>query len=430
MIFINLSDSMKKKCKVVLYTFILLFVTTQFSIGQLGLSGEYRVRPEYRHGYKSLASPEQDPAFFISHRARIKLKYDAERFNFFVSLQDVRTWGSTSQLNTTDNFLSVHEVWGELIISKQLDLRVGRQELVYDNSRIFGNVNWAQQGRSHDLILLKFHNDNFKLHSGVAYNQDQQQLSTNYYSVSNNYKTMQFIWLHSEFEKTRGSILFLNNGIQNADTTMSYSQTLGTYLNFDLGKLKMNVSGYYQMGKDASKKDLSAGYVNVELSWPLTVGLTPSLGMEYLSGTNQSNTTSNNSFAPLFGTNHKFNGHMDYFYVGNHINDVGLTNPYLRLAYKLNNYGLTGTVHYFASAGEILDPSDPALTLKNYLGTEVDLAVSRKISESISLSAGYSHMFAANSMEAIKGGDASTTNNWAWIMLSFTPDFLKSTKPE
>jgi hypothetical protein len=31
-------------------------------------------------------------------------------------------------------------------------------------------------------------------------------------------------------------------------------------------------------------------------------------------------------------------------------------------------------------------------------------------------------------MEAIKGGDASTTNNWAWLMLSFTPDFLKSSK--
>jgi len=353
-----------------------------------------------------------------------------ERLSFQLAVQDVRTWGSTSQLNISDGYLSIHEAWGAVQISKQFNLKAGRQELVYDNSRIFGNVNWAQQGRSHDLLLLKFEKNNFKWHSGLAYNQDKQQQSTNYYSVSNNYKTMQFIWLHSEFENTRGSILFLNNGMQNEDTTMSYSQTMGTYLNFDLGMLSMNVGAYYQMGKDNLKRDLSAGYVNVELSWPLSFGLIPSLGLEYLSGTDQSNTQTNNSFAPLFGTNHKFNGHMDYFYVGNHVNDVGLTNPYLRLIYKVEQWVLTGSTHFFASSGQILDPVDPAISLKNYLGTEVDLSVSRKIIKNFAVSAGYSQMFATVSMEAIKGGDSSTINNWAWLMLSFTPDFLKSTKPE
>ena len=154
--------------------------------------------------------------------------------------------------------------------------------------------------------------------------------------------------------------------------------------------------------------------------------VTPTIGIEYLSGTDQSNTLTNNSFAPLYGTNHKFNGHMDYFYVGNHMNNVGLTNPYLRLVYKLDKWVLNGAVHYFSSAAKILDPADSNNTLNSFLGTEVDLYVSRKIVESLSVSAGYSQMFATNSMEAIKGGDASTTNNWAWLMLSFTPNFLKS----
>ncbi len=427
---INVSDSMKKSYKVSLLLFFLLFITAQFSMAQLGFSGELRVRPEYRRGYKSLALPDQDPAFFISQRTRLKLHYEEERFSFHIALQDVRTWGNTSQLNISDAYFSLHEAWGGVQISKQFNLKVGRQELVYDDHRILGSVNWAQQGRSHDLVLLKFEKNSFKWHTGLAYNQDKQQLSTNYYSVEKNYKTMQFIWLHSEFEKTRGSILFLNNGMQNADTTMSFSQTLGTYLNFDLGNLKLNLAGYYQMGKDALKKDLSAGYVNVDVSWPLSFGLIPTIGVEYLSGTDQSNDLTNNSFAPLYGTNHKFNGHMDYFYVGNHINNVGLTNPYLRLVYKLDKWILAGTIHYFSSSGEILDPSDPALTLKNYLGTEVDLSISRKIFKYLSVSAGYSQMFATNSMEAIKGGDSSTTNNWAWLMLAFTPDFLKSNKKQ
>jgi len=416
--------------KVFLYSFLFLFVTAQLSIGQFGLSGELRIRPEYRRGYKSLAYVDQDPAFFISQRARLKFKYGAERFSFFISIQDVRTWGSTSQLNISDGFLSIHEAWGEVHISNQFNLKVGRQELVYDNHRILGNVNWAQQGRSHDLVLLKFEKNRFKWHTGLAYNQDKEQLSTTYYSVSNNYKTMQFIWLHSELENARGSILFLNNGVQKADTTMNFSQTLGTYLNFNLGNLRLNLAGYYQMGKDALTKKLSAGYVNIELSWPLSFGLTPSIGFEYLSGTDQSDTITNNSFSPFYGTNHKFNGHMDYFYVGNHMNDVGLSNPYLGLVYKVEKWVLSSTIHYFSSSAKIQDPSDPAQTLKNYLGTEVDLSFSRKIGENLSISAGYSHMFATNSMQAIKGGDFSTTNNWAWLMLAFNPDFLKSTKKE
>lgn len=421
---------MKKKCKASLFSLVLLFIATQFSIGQLGLSGELRARPEYRRGYGSLATSDQDPAFFISQRTRIKLHYDQEKYRFYLALQDVRTWGSTPQLNITDGFLSLHEAWGEINISRQFNLKVGRQELVYDNSRIFGNVNWSQQGRSHDLVLLKFGKNKFKWHTGLAYNQDKQQLTTNFYSVNNNYKTMQFIWLHSEFENARGSILILNNGIQNPDTTMSFSQTLGTYLGFDLGKVKINVGGYYQMGKDAFRKDLSAGYASIEVSRPMNSGLIPTLGLEYLSGTDQGNTLNNNSFTPLFGTNHKFNGHMDYFYVGNHVNNVGLTNPYLILAYQKNQWVLEGAVHYFTSSGIILDPADPSSELNNYLGTELDLSLSRKIWESVTISAGYSQMFASVSMEAIKGGDSSTVNNWAWLMLSFTPDFMKSNKPE
>lgn len=421
---------MKTGHKLTLSCIFFLFITTQLSMGQLGFSGELRVRPEYRKGYKTLTSPDQDPAFFISQRTRLTLHYRGERLIFHLAPQDVRTWGSTSQLNISDGFLSLHEAWGEAMVSGQFSIKAGRQELAYDDHRILGNVNWAQQGRSHDLVLLKFEKDNYKWHTGLAYNQDKEQLGTNFYSVGSNYKTMQFIWLHADFEKGMGSILLLNNGIQNADTTMSFSQTMGSYLNFKLGNLQLNVAGYYQMGKDALKRDLSAGYLNFELSWPLSSGLIPSLGVEYLSGTDQGSTSTNNSFTPLYGTNHKFNGHMDYFFVGNHVNSVGLTNPFLRLVFKPENWAINATVHYFASSAQILDPSDPSQTLRNYLGTEVDLSVSRTLTKYLSLSAGYSQMFATNSMEAIKGGDSSSTNNWAWLMISFTPDFLNSFKPE
>jgi len=425
-----------------IYLFFLFLFCFQFlGIGrvfsQFTFSGEYRPRTEYRHGFKTLAYPDQDPAFFISQRARLKFDYDNKKFKVFFSLQDVRTWGSTSQLNISDGFFSVHEAWGEYLFTKDFGLRVGRQELVYDNSRIFGNVGWAQQARSHDLALLKYTKKTFKIHLGLAYNQDKEQLNTNIYTIPKNYKTIQYLWLRKDFEKVGGSLLFLNNGVQHVDTSsgegsVRYSQTLGTYLNFKFGLLRLNVSGYYQMGKDPANRDLSAGYLMGEVLLPFKSGFTPILGVELISGTDQYVTppsdNGNNSFAPLYGTNHKFYGFMDYFYVGNHGNSVGLNDIYLVGKYKKGKFSPMIAFHYFASAAKVLDPANSNNTLNNYLGLEMDIVVGWALAKEVNLNVGYSQMFASETMEALKGGDHKAMNNWAWLMLTFKPQFFKTKK--
>jgi hypothetical protein len=57
-------------------------------------------------------------------------------------------------------------------------------------------------------------------------------------------------------------------------------------------------------------------------------------GYEYLSGNSYNKTDKVYAFEPFYGTNHKFNGFMDYFYVGNHINSVGLHDAWLKYGYK------------------------------------------------------------------------------------------------
>ncbi len=416
---------MKKRLTLLILISLLFLIPGRVVFSQPGFSGELRPRSEYRRGFKTLAYPSQDAAFFISQRARLKLGFNAEKFRVFFSFQDIRTWGSTSQLNVSDDFFSMHEAWGELMLTENFSIRFGRQELAYDDHRILGDVDWAQQARSHDLLLVKYEKNGFRGHAGVAYNQDREQLTTNYYSVSRNYKTMQFLWLHKEFENQKGSLLFLNNGRQTADTSVMYSQTIGMYWNFTFSGIKLNAAGYYQMGRDVTKKDLSAGYIFAEVMKTFNPGLTPTLGFEYLSGTGEDNNSTNYSFAPLFGTNHKFNGLMDYFYVGNHRDDVGLVDIYLKLAYKTGKWTPRLALHHFSSAARILDPADPASSLKNYLGMELDLVLGWNIAQNIILVGGYSQMFATASMQAVKGGDHTTINNWAWIMLSIKPDFIK-----
>nr|WP_320118405.1 alginate export family protein [uncultured Marinifilum sp.] len=126
---------------------LFLVVMPSFIMAQLRFTGELRPRTEYRHGLKSLFNSTDDAAFATSQRTRLNLGYAEEKFRVGLSVQDVRTWGDVKQLNMSDkNQLMLHEAWGELIFNENISLKVGRQELVYDDSRILGNVGWAQQG--------------------------------------------------------------------------------------------------------------------------------------------------------------------------------------------------------------------------------------------------------------------------------------------
>ena len=73
------------------------------------------------------------------------------RVKFGVTVQDVRVWGqdvSTINRTTTadNNALMLHEAWAEMLLTdttlknKALSLKIGRQELNYDDQRLIGRT--------------------------------------------------------------------------------------------------------------------------------------------------------------------------------------------------------------------------------------------------------------------------------------------------
>ena len=62
--------------------------------------------------------------------------------------------------------------------------------------------------------------------------------------------------------------------------------------------------------------------------------------------------------------------------------------------------------------------------MDSYLGTEIDFSMGYKLTKSIKIDGGYSQMLANESMEAIKGGDSSLHNSWAWVMVTFKPNLF------
>ncbi|HEB62186.1 MAG TPA: hypothetical protein ENI82_03445 [Bacteroidetes bacterium] len=180
---------------------------------------------------------------------------------------------------------------------------------------------------------------------------------------------------------------------------------------------------YYQGGKTSSNTKINANLIGLDLGYKVTNTVSLGLGFEQQSGNDMKNPNEEqNAFTPLYGTNHKFNGHMDYFYVGNHLGSVGLRDAFVKFGYKKNKLGLAAHAHYFMAANNMPNDLDAAL------GTEVDLSMSYPLSKGVGFKMGYSQMFGTDSMVALKGGSTDATSNWAWMMIIIKPTIFTNTK--
>lgn len=413
--------SLKKIC------FTLLGVISANTYAQ-EFDANIQIRPrfEYRNGFKTLIKPGDEPASFISQRSRINMNFKQEKLILKLALQNVSTWGDVATTSTSSkNGVAVFEGWAQYNFDEQWSTRLGRQVLNYDNQRIMGGIDWLQQGQSHDAVLVTYKSKKSQLDLGLADNSLAENLiePTTPYTLT--YKNMQYAWYHTKFSELGASFLFLNTGYEFARTPtepeVDYRQTFGTYLNYKGKKLDFDLGLYGQSGKSADKS-ISAWYTGLNLGYSITKTFKATVGYEFLSGKDQDDTSDEiKSFTPLFGTNHAFNGYMDYFYVGNHINTVGLQDAYLKIDFPIKKVNLSLMPHVFMAPGKVIAAG---VEQDSYLGTEVDLTAAYKLNKYITMVGGYSQMFGTETLEALKGGDASTTNNWAWVMININPEIL------
>lgn len=163
-----------------------LLLMALFSNAQFTLVGQLRPRTEVRNGYGNLTLKDSKSAVFTSQRTRLIFGYKWDRVTFGASIQDVRVWGqdAASISNADGNKLMLHEGWADLTLFNKADttiktkgidlmsLKIGRQELGYDDVRLIGNLDWLQQGRRHDMVLLKTVHKGWQVDLGYAFNQN------------------------------------------------------------------------------------------------------------------------------------------------------------------------------------------------------------------------------------------------------------------
>lgn len=416
-------------------------LTAQVAFSQFTLDGEFRPRTEYRNGYGSLIPDNADPGFATSTRARLNAGYQLANYSFYVSFQDLMVWGENRQLRPDDenNSFAIFEAWGKLDFGSGWSTKLGRQVLSYDDQRILGGVDWTQQGRNHDAALIKYVKNNFILDFAFAFNQDFDDPS-GYQSIGNaynttgffSYKTMQMLYLKQDWEHITASLTLLNNGFQNfgedneADG-VSNLQTLGTHVTYGKGSFGLSGNAFLQLGERQGELDVKNAYLlGLDFSYKASEKVGLGAGIEIISGNDGMTAGETGAFFPLFGTNHKFNGLMDYFYVGNHANNIGIFDLHASANFKLGEKStLLAKIWNFKGDQDL--PSG-----ENALGTEVDLVFTQKFNGYV-LKLGYSQLFPADGMYELKGvaeADAASIQNWAWAMLIIKPKFFTTSKQD
>ncbi|WP_299669726.1 alginate export family protein [uncultured Polaribacter sp.] len=412
----------------------LLLASFQLTKAQFTLEGEFRPRTEYRHGFGDLIPEETDAGFGISTRARLNAGFMTDNYWVYISLQDVMVWGENRQILPYDqnNSFAIFQAWAEIKLGENTSTKIGRQILSYDDQRILGGLDWAQQGRNHDAALIKYKKDKFMLDFALAFNQDYSNPTgfinagtayntTGFFS----YKTMQMLYLKQQWEKFSGSLLLMNNGFQEFDTNndadgVSNLQTLGTHINYKSGNFGLAANAFIQTGKRQGEVTVKGAYLlGLDATFKASSKIGFGVGVEMISG-NDADTGETGAFFPLYGTNHKFNGLMDYFYVGNHANSVGLIDLHASANFTFNKSSSLMVKALNFRGEQALASGEKAL------GTELDIVYKKKF-KGFALVAGYAHMFAADGMYELKGiteTAAADTQNWAWAMLVIKPKFL------
>lgn len=431
---------------------------------QFTVSGQLRTRTELRNGQGTLQVKDTARALFTSQRTRLNFGYSGYRFKLYASVQDVRVWGQdASSINrvTTDanDGFMLHEAWAEISlvdtgkVIKNFSLKIGRQELVYDDVRLLGNLDWLQQARRHDAALLKFEHNGWTAHLGAAYNQNAERKSNTIYNgtptgytASTNgmgamYKSMQFLYLGRKHFFGNSSVLFFKDDFSKfhyaaADvnkTTPIYDRgvwsryTVGANL-FGTAKRKLGfaVSAFYQGGKYREGTSLSEYLISASTQYAVGRKLSVGPGVDITSGNNGSDPTKKfQRFDPLYGTPHKFWGYMDYFYVADGFGSNGLVDYYLKAKYKLkDNFTLFLDGHRFVLPTAVL--ANDGSTMKKSLGTEIDFVFNYAMTKTVTIEGGYSTMFSTATMASAKVKNvnrAADFSDWAYLMISIKPEF-------
>ena len=426
--------------------------------GDFTVDAQVRARGEFRTGLGTLDDGSEGPNLMVNDRVRLAFGWERKNISLKIAAQHTGLWQDGGQRNTNGS-ITLHEAWAKMTFGKGFFAQAGRQELSYDDERLFGAHDWAATGRAHDAFRLGWENERHKLHAIVSVNQTADVvddiIATKSTTSPRLYKNMQTLWYHIGRDEApfQISMLINNQGVSDASGNgVNYMQTFGAYATFAKRKFFSDASVYYQVGKDRTGTSVSAFLLSLNAGLQFSPKWSLSIGDDLLSG-GDGKPGKNKAFNQLYGSYHKFFGTMDYFGYGS-TPTYGLNDLHAVCKFKPGEkFDMSMAVRWLATPSPIMD------YLKNYytnhqnnfiyhlsdaeivywqplkggshrfgqnIGSEVDVEASYRPWKDITIDAGLSMLIGTETVQLLRSSDTSTFLSWGWVSLNINPTIFST----
>lgn len=362
----------------------------------IALDLQMRVRSEWRDGYKLANDGESAVLLAPIQRSRMGISGNLSPLQFKLQFQSIRNFFGrpSGEDQGYPGDLSVSEAWVSVPLRNNIQLKVGRQHVAFDNERIVGAVDWSHPGRFLDGIQLKW--------------KHQHGVTSAVYSRDEVTNTQRWMVHHLRtWNQHKLTVLLFD---QQSQTEPQAFTAGGTWSVSTSNQMTLGAEAYAQFDPTGS-----AGYMLVaEVQKTRPQGEVWTCGLDLLSG-------GKGAFQPFLGTNHKFYGWMDHFYVGTSTD--GLAN--LRLERKTPIFeqkaALGATFHHFRGENG-----------SELLAHEIDVWLTGKSQHGIQWHVGWSIMDPTETHVSRQGSlsqnewpnAANHLQQWGWISLNFQPSIL------
>jgi hypothetical protein len=472
--------TMKRNLLIAIAVTAFMLATTIAQAADFEFSGKFRPRFEIQGDANNANSsrPQWDTRARLNAKAKINANTEV-----FLQFQARGIWGNAgassgtraaSPANDAVDDVGLHQGYVTLknFMGKEVDLKLGRQEIVFEGHRLFGNTIWTQGGQTNDAVRFNHAAGNHELN--FLYIEALENGNVNAGADRN--KAM---WVaRAATQGVLGGNLagyFVAHDDESAESGNNQWYTMGARQAGKMNGLDYRVEYYHQFGDGAvpatssSQSGAYAGTITNDSEidrdaylFGIRVGKTfknarfsPTITLWYdeKSGNDDDDVNGNDygGYNTVQDTGHKFYGLLDNYLsdIGDDTQRYGLQDIAIKGKFNLNEKNtfkidwhqfLTQTdlegndsdTIRAAGGGAFATGGNNTGALGNDLGQEIDLTLVHKYDSNTKIVTGYSHYFTTTTHSLLNGsgavgaggGDNTKNNNddqsWFYMMIDTT----------
>ena len=316
-----------------------------FDISKLTISGDLRVRPEFRNNTTFGAT--KNNTFLVQQWARLGFNYSiSPDVAFFFQPQYSKNWGANPGTDAVSSNATIFTRQAFMLVRNflvpNLTIKAGRQLVVWGNHRMFGHFDWNNVGWAHDGLTANYKlSKSTTLQVGWLRTAERNCGGSSTGNCIPNVRDSSGAFVDADDD---GNVVYLRapmkvagvvleptyiwhdggtGGTINSPRPMNQSRhTLGgrAVKKFAAGSARVDatIEGYYQFGEigdgtGPKNMDIEAYAFHIDGGLTLPVPMQPRLSAEYntASGDDPNDTSTFGGFDQLYPTNHIHFGYMD-----------------------------------------------------------------------------------------------------------------------